>query len=231
APRSGQTALHHAPVDWGHQTERIFVSRPSEAERQEELPAGDSATRLDLVPVPKPEAKGDVSEDRGYLDELQEAAAGLAKLMRSSPVSRPEPVVFEPETEAVPDESEDDLIEEPAAIEEIALELEAVVESATVEAIADIPEPVAAVVEMPEIADLAVAVADEPAEIIVPLTFRQRLGDEVADQLDRIDGSLAALELLVDGIQSSLMELRRIDLDETDAAIVTEEADHVAAAA
>lgn len=46
--------------------------------------------------VAKPNQRKD-SEESEYFDDLQDAAAGLAMLMRSSPVSRTSPVIFAPE--------------------------------------------------------------------------------------------------------------------------------------
>ncbi|MCB1206843.1 MAG: hypothetical protein KDN18_21485 [Verrucomicrobiae bacterium] len=53
------------------------------------LRVGQNAPESNASPVDR--------RERDYIDELQEAAAGLAMLMRSSPVSRPQPVVFAPE--------------------------------------------------------------------------------------------------------------------------------------
>jgi hypothetical protein len=128
------------------------------------------------------------------MDDLQEAAAGLAKLMRSSPVARVEPVVFAPgEVVAEPVE------ETPAA------EIQEVEESVAAE--------IQQEVEAPRI-----------------LSLRDLLGDTVADQFDRIDEGLDALESLVIGIESSLSalaDLERGDLEGDH----HEEVDAVAAAA
>lgn len=60
--------------------------------------------RADLIRAAEPAA----SPESSYMDELQEAAAGLAKLMRSSPLTtRAEPVVFAPEGETSETEVEE----------------------------------------------------------------------------------------------------------------------------
>jgi hypothetical protein len=55
--------------------------------------------------------------------------------------------------------------------------------------------------------------AEIPQEIEAPriLSLRELLGETVADQFDRIDGGLDALESLVVGIESSLRELADIE--------------------
>jgi len=78
--------------------------------------------RAEVISAPEPEA----SPESSYMDELQEAAAGLAKLMRSSPLTtRAEPVVFAPEegfaeSEDAPSElSVDALLETGSSAEEL----------------------------------------------------------------------------------------------------------------
>src|SRR6056297_2824764 len=98
AARSREKSLHHAPSDaFTHEvTPRSEVATSEETESR--LPT------MDVKPVseePSPDS-ADESEkkEETYFDELQEAAAGLAMLMRSSPTSnRSEPVVFAPEHE------------------------------------------------------------------------------------------------------------------------------------
>jgi len=238
------------------------------------------------------------------MDDLQEAAAGLAKLMRSSPVARVEPVVFAPEevvaepveegavceikeeeafvalveepvieAEILPVEAEEtfvveelpafedvEIVAEEVALEvvveeaplEVVSEIEAVV--APVQAIAEFPiEEVVAetlVIEEPVLIEESVAIEEEivleeaPIAIEEPVaaeiheegeaprivSLRELLGDTVADQFDRIDEGLDALESLVIGIESSLRalaDLERGDLDGDH----HEEEDSVAAAA
>lgn len=145
-------------------------------------------------------AKDEEMERKGeYLDELQEAAAGLAMLMRSSPVSaRRDPVVFAPEAgeesenvtglEPESEDEEAELVQEvaPAEAPETADEEEVISE-------AGIENDSETVVVAPEVA---------PASRIVSL-----LGEEVSDQMKQIDSGLDELEELVNGIETSLAAL------------------------
>jgi hypothetical protein len=87
------------------------------------------------------------------------------------------------------------------------------------------------VTEDPVLVEEPVA-AEIPQEIEAPriLSLRELLGETVADQFDRIDEGLDALESLVDGIESSLRELADIERGELDRESLEEE-DAVAAAA
>jgi len=94
--RSREKSLHHAPFDWGFGSPALDL--PSS-----EVEPRDSAVRAQLRPdraTGDEEASAAAPPPRDYLDELQEAAAGLAKLMRSSPAARPDPVVYAPQAEA-----------------------------------------------------------------------------------------------------------------------------------
>lgn len=103
AARSREKSLHHAPADFGMlRFENEEKASESFEERFERV---SDPVVMDLKPVrndsngEEPEKEPSKSEDR-YFDELQEAAAGLAMLMRSSPAQkRPGPVVFEPAAE------------------------------------------------------------------------------------------------------------------------------------
>jgi len=115
ATRSREKSLHHAPVELMFPYETISAARPVENETGRiNLPRGGkklgTEIKVDRVPGVKEETK---KRESDYFDELQEAAAGLAMLMRSSPVGRSEPVVF------APDEIENEVIEEVVAAEEI----------------------------------------------------------------------------------------------------------------
>ncbi len=95
ATRSREKSLHHAPSDWCFGSETLDIPTMSVDAEESEVRA---QIRLDRVSGNKrrPHLR---RLPRDYLDELQEAAAaGLAKLMRSSPAARPEPVVYAPVT-------------------------------------------------------------------------------------------------------------------------------------
>jgi hypothetical protein len=283
ASRSREKSLHHPPVDWEF-SPMVISSAPA---LTEEIPlvsseASETAAGPTLrLERPFAAATTEPSRDRDYMDDLQEAAAGLAKLMRSSPVARVEPVVFAPE-EAVAEEAVADILEEEtfvALVEEPVIEaevlpvafdepvvseeepiseeagivagdlaLQVVIEGATLEVAAEIEEivePAAAISEFPpqEVLSERLVTEDpvlveEPVaaeirqEIEAPrvLSLRELLGETVADQFDRIDEGLDALESLVVGIESSLRELADIERGELDRESLEEE-DAVAAAA
>ena len=299
ASRSREKSLHHPPVDWEF-SPMVISSAPALTEEiplvssEASEPAAEPTLRLER---PFVAATTEPSRERDYMDDLQEAAAGLAKLMRSSPVARVEPVVFAPEEavaeeavaeeavaeEAVAEEvpvadiSEEEtfvsLVEEPVIEAEVLpvaldepvvseeepaseeavivagdLALQIVIEGAPLEVAAEIEEIVetaAALSEFPTqevVAERPVTedpvlveeplAAEIPQEIEAPriLSLRELLGETVADQFDRIDEGLDALESLVTGIESSLRELADIERGELDREPLEEE-DAVAAAA
>jgi hypothetical protein len=303
ASRSREKSLHHPPVDWEF-SPMVISSAPALTEEiplvssEASEPAAGPTLRLER---PFAAATTEPSRDRDYMDDLQEAAAGLAKLMRSSPVARVEPVVFAPEEvvaeevvaeevvaeevvaeEVVAEEVVADILEEEtfvALVEEPVIEaevlpvafdepvvseeepvsedaeivagdlaLQVVIEGATLEVAAEIEEivePAAAISEFPPQEVLSERLVTEdpvlveepvaaeiPQEIEAPriLSLRELLGETVADQFDRIDEGLDALESLVDGIESSLRELADIERGELDRESLEEE-DAVAAAA
>ena len=288
ASRSREKSLHHPPVDWEF-SPMVISSAPA---LTEEIPlvsseASETAAGPTLrLERPFAAATTEPSRDRDYMDDLQEAAAGLAKLMRSSPVARVEPVVFAPEEvvaeEVVAEEVVADILEEEtfvALVEEPVIEaevlpvafdepvvseeepvseeaeivagdlaLQVVIEGATLEVAAEIEEivePAAAISEFPPQEVLSERLVTEdpvlveepvaaeiPQEIEAPriLSLRELLGETVADQFDRIDEGLDALESLVVGIESSLRELADIERGELDRESLEEE-DAVAAAA
>lgn len=142
----------------------------------------------------------DLERKGEYLDELQEAAAGLAMLMRSSPVSEArDPVVFAPdadgnESSTAPiftgeESTEEPVIEEPAA--EVETEEEALSEVAV------------------SAGEASTEPAGEKHSQILAL-----LGEEVSEQITRIDSGLNDLEDLVNGIESSLAELTLPDQED-----------------
>ena len=293
ASRSREKSLHHPPVDWEF-SPMVISSAPSLTEEvalvssEASEPAAGPTLRLER---PFAAATTEPSRDRDYMDDLQEAAAGLAKLMRSSPVARVEPVVFAPEEavaeevvaeEAVAEEVVANILEEEtfvALVEEPVIEaevlpvafdepvvsgkepvseeaeivagdlaLQVVIEGATLKVAAEIEEivePAAAISEFPPQEVLSERLVTEdpvlveepvaaeiPQEIEAPriLSLRELLGETVADQFDRIDEGLDALESLVVGIESSLRELADIERGELDRESLEEE-DAVAAAA
>ena len=302
ASRSREKSLHHPPVDWEF-SPMVISSAPALTEEiplvssEASEPAAEPTLRLER---PFVAATTEPSRERDYMDDLQEAAAGLAKLMRSSPVARVEPVVFAPE-EAVAEEAvAEEAVAEEAVAEEVAevpvadiseeetfvalfeepvieaevlpvaldepvvseeepaseeavivagdLALQIVIEGAPLEVAAEIEEIVetaAALSEFPTqevVAERPVTedpflveeplAAEIPQEIEAPriLSLRELLGETVADQFDRIDEGLDALESLVTGIESSLRELADIERGELDREPLEEE-DAVAAAA
>ena len=102
--RREEKSYHHSPATILFSEEMISAAPKIEVE---ELKIADESPDisdevLKLEPMSDPGAS---AEDKGkgesfagnYIDELQEAAAGLAALMRSSPVSRSAPVIFAPE--------------------------------------------------------------------------------------------------------------------------------------
>lgn len=235
--RSRAKSLHHAPADWRLDAEESAAPEIG-------IPADDPEirpiVRLDRAPAPaESDALMGAATDRDYIDELQEAAAGLAKLMRSSPVPRSEPVVFAPEPPAIETMEEEAVavidpaeIAEPAeAVEpeahhqpsaestEIAADGEIIAEAAFVAMEQLLAEPVVAVE-----GDRFEAAVEAPAPGV--LSVRERLGDGVGDQFDRIDVGLDLLEDLVNGIAGSLALLgdfessRRFEATEPDAIAV-----------
>ncbi|MCG8599971.1 MAG: hypothetical protein MI807_07515, partial [Verrucomicrobiales bacterium] len=185
--------------------EPAVVAEKKEVTAGSKLEPSEAPVRVAMLhhePSTSSAAKDEEMERKGeYLDELQEAAAGLAMLMRSSPVSaRRDPVVFAPaageesesvtglesESESVNEEAE--LLQEvaPAEVTETADEEEVISEVST-------EEEAQPVVAEPESA---------PASRIISL-----LGEEVSDQMKQIDSGLDELEELVNGIETSLAAL------------------------
>ncbi len=104
ASRTREKSLHHAPFDWDFPSEVISSASPvgeglNLGESGHSTRAVEPILRLERPSALESAPAYDPSRDRDYMDDLQEAAAGLAKLMRSSPVARVEPVVFAPEGE------------------------------------------------------------------------------------------------------------------------------------
>lgn len=214
--RSRAKSLHHAPADWRLDAEE--GAAPEIAIPADE-PEARPLVRLDRAPAPvESDAMPAAATDRDYIDELQEAAAGLAKLMRSSPAPRSEPVVFAPEPPVIEAREEEEAVAvadpaeslAPEAVEPeahhqpsaesagIVADAEHAAEEAFVSMERLLAEPVVAMMEGGRFA----AAAEAPAPCV--LSVRERLGDAVGDQFDRIDAGLDLLEDLVNGIAGSL---------------------------
>jgi hypothetical protein len=122
AGRAIGKSLHHAPVQGSWPAAEVSdapsalpLSPGSESDgRREEgisvpkvFEDGPPVVRLDPLALDGAESSGgDQSLKKAYLDELQEAAAGLAMLMRSSPAARTSPVLFDPSSEETVDGGE-----------------------------------------------------------------------------------------------------------------------------
>jgi len=251
ASRSREKSLHHSPVELMFPADSISAARSLENETGKiDLPRGKKAAvqvKVDRVVSPTvstDEVEGETKKrESDYFNDLQEAAAGLAMLMRSSPVGRTEPVIYAPEEVEADVEIEVDtvvVIEAEGGLEEIAVseEVEVCAESGPVpeELVADIPveeavnegavadeiETDPAIGPEPIIKEAGALVSGPgecevslPAEVRV-LTMREILGDQVSDRIDLIDEGLDALESLVRSIESSLRALDSVDLIDED---------------
>jgi hypothetical protein len=268
ATRSREKSLHHAPSDWCFGSETLDIPTMSVDAEESEVRA---QIRLDRVSGEQ-ETPASPALPRDYLDELQEAAAGLAKLMRSSPAARPEPVVYAPvtvtdgteahETSASSEESAADetmtvagLMEleesEEPAVPEVEVHHEPTTatpslaeevpvmeteEPSSEPDVVDSREEVVFVSMEPVAGESVVAVEDDVVvaeEFPAPkvLSLRELLGDTVADQFDRIDAGLDALEDLVASIEENLILLTDYERGADDSDSAGEEIDRVAAAA
>ena len=251
--RSRGKLLHHSPADislesfdrggahsgdpdYDDLSEDLFQEKDTLLQEDRK-----SISPLSVEPA-QPELKAASNEDESvdedhrkeeeYLDELQEAAAGLAMLMRSSPVQdRTAPVVFAPEED---DASAEEVIDEAPAAE--APQEETIVipvidsEVLPVEPVGDLKE--ADAVEQPEEADVVETAAEGYEVASTPLgdesleeelveaevtsvpvgeekpkaSLLELLGDELAGQFSQIDENLDALEELVSGVEAKLSE-------------------------
>lgn len=190
AHRSRSKSLHHAPV-----RVRFPATVISAAPRDDEddLDFGqifrhvtDSANEPDTIPIA---ALPSQPEDRAaaeYLDELQEAAAGLAQLMRSAAPWKADPVVYAPEA------ANDAPLENSPLAGPVVSDIEAFA--------------------APELADPEKALAPEAQaanEIESPAPPIERrelivLGEQVCLQFTQIDEGLDDLEALISSIEASL---------------------------
>ncbi len=253
ASRSSGKSLHHAPVDLLFSSETISAAFPRElgvpviemppiAEQEPEVRMGRAST--DAVVLDESTA-GTANRESDYLDELQEAAAGLAMLMRSSPVGRSEPMVFEPSEarsgiggsvgDAAPESG--DFTEVTSTKTGLATDFiirESVAADGPMEGDADYSEG-----ELTSGGDEGVAAvgggSDESGKNLPPdmsvLSVREILGEEISDRIDQIDEGLDVLESLVCSIESSLRELESGVLENEAADRLEGEGESVPAAA
>jgi len=214
AARSREKSFHHAPTRIMFSAETISVAPLDIQETSPTLvtaeePANTPLVNADVADEREPQTprvEKPKSLESDYLDELQEAAAGLALLMRSSPVGRVAPVVFAPDGPS-----------EPAA-------LESVIDPVNETAPAATPDPAVESEIPPGIPSL-----EEMQECVVPV--REILGEQVFEIVDRIDLELEALESLVAGIESSLICLGAPDRRENGDSTTGEEESLVSEAA
>lgn len=201
--RSREKSLHHTLVEPMistvveekeeiiHQEEAVAVSPVQEVSEIEE-----SHREVEVVAVPVAEKDPARQVESDYIDELQEAAAGLAALMRSSPVARTQPVVFAPEDEVAEEESES-----------------APPQDESVEAESEVPACGDEEVTLEEEALKADRETDEPEEFEAP-SLRELFGEEVICRFDEIDSGLDALEDLVVSLESNLASLSPLEESE-----------------
>lgn len=198
--RANAKALHHqAPGEWNFHPERIRTApinpvHPATTPQAEEAPL-----RIDR---PVPVADGAPHGEKDYLDELQEAAAGLARLMRSSPVSRTEPVVYEPQEEAAREENREEIVE--ALADSDLTALSGMVEAAPL--VTESPEAAPMVpIGLPATETLVSDEEDLLPEMPVEVRTRESLlGEAVWEKLGKIDAALESLDDLVSSLASGL---------------------------
>ena len=160
-------------------------------------PVGAEIVAVEETPEKKREGE--------YLDELQEAAAGLAVLMRSSPVSRrATPVVFATEEESkkvdLTDAATDAATDAEGTLSTSVMVSEPLAPKGGEGADESNDEELAPPAEGIEVEDIS-----EEIEVAVPRSdIRVLLGDKVGDQFERIDSGLKALEELVLSIESGM---------------------------
>lgn len=245
--RSREKSLHHSPVELMFPADSISAARSLENETGKiDLPRGKKAAvqvKVDRVVSPTvstDEVEGETKKrESDYFDDLQEAAAGLAMLMRSSPVGRTEPVIYAPEEVEAEVEIEVEIevgtavvIEAEGGLEEIAVseEVEVCAESGPVpeELVADIPveeavnEGVVAdeietdpVIGPEPIIKEAGALVSGPGECEVSLPAEVRvltMREILGDQVsDRIDLIDEGLDALESLVRSIESSLRALD--------------------
>lgn len=217
----------------------ISVAEPSEfefeAEASEQVPflepRSEVSPVIEVVSADEKQQEEPKNNETEYFDELQEAAAGLAALMRSSPVGRSEPVVYAPEgLDEVSDsafESEDEpqeiLLPVAKSLPEPSEEVEQDFHENAFGEASTAPLPLAETLLESTEPDIAVSETgetignsnegDETTDILASepesedLSILALLGSEVADQFDSLDSGLNELESLVVSIESALSSL------------------------
>ena len=261
ATRSREKSLHHAPVELMFPLEAIskapFAARETATHL---LPAIESLSRpgVKLDQLNGPHGPGGAAKEEGmastkgsekeYFDELQEAAAGLAMLMRSSPVGRIDPVIFAPDKESdsepqVTGELPVEIATEVASVEPaalVSLVSEAVdtgllivtEETELMENFSEIEDSASDTIEEVEINVEAIQEGSAPGDTTEPIiSVRDILGDQVCDKIDQIDQGLDALESLVRSIEASLRSLDVIDTHDDDDVDITVERRAIVSAA
>ena len=213
AARSRENSLHHGPgkasnedyaeavVEDEVESSVIEEGALAATKKEDPVPSENDSVGAEIVAV---EEHLEKNKEEEYFDELQEAAAGLAVLMRSSPVSnRTTPVVFAPEVEGekvgVTDAEETlstaVMVSEPLVPKSGAV-AEGSKEEETTESTVNIEDEV-----IPGEAEVTVSESD----------IRFLLGDEVGDQFERIDSGLDSLEELVLSIASGMAAFEGLD--------------------
>lgn len=187
AHRSRSKSLHHAPVRVRFPATVISAASRDDADDldfgQIFRHAVDQPEPLALPALPsRPEDRAATE----YLDELQEAAAGLALLMRSAAPWKADPVVYAPEAA------------DHATVETIAPASTAVSDVAALAPTSEVA---------PEDAIATEPLAKEEIESPAPPIERRELivlGEQVCLQFTQIDEGLDDLEALISSIEASL---------------------------
>lgn len=210
ATRSRENSLQHGPDEAsvndytepiaGDEFESTVIGEEQAlaVEEKDIDPAGTRHVGAEIVAVeetPEKKREGD------YFDELQEAAADLAVLMRSSPVSRrATPVVFATEEESKKVDLTDVVNDAEETLSTSVMVSEPLAPKGGGDAGESNNEELAPPAEGIEVEDIS-----EEIEVAVPMSdIRVLLGDKVGEQLERIDSGLEALEELVLSIESGM---------------------------
>tara|TARA_R110002096_G_scaffold10868_11_gene41047 strand:- start:2834 stop:3523 length:690 start_codon:yes stop_codon:yes gene_type:complete len=194
--RSREKSLHHTPAEYSG-SEFTELSFDQSAESRD-TPIEEDPVTVELKAEPSAE-ENSIGDDEEYLDELQEAAAGLAVLMRSSPVAnRANPVVFAPDSESAQEEACAEAVETEEASEQI-------------DGLASSEDTLEADVSPVVTNESEIAREDEQ-------TVLSLLGEDVNDQFLKIDTDLDELEELVLSIEEGIA-LLDIDLAGVDSAV------------
>ena len=167
ARRSKSKEVKHHSFD-SISFESSTISSPSSSEDEElSIDLQDQVDETLEVRLKKPDGSLAADDESEFLDDLQDAAAGLARLMHSSKTDRAITTVESVAPSGVQDQDQNETPAEPA---------------------------------------------DEPVEIINKV--ESVLGEEVVDQIGRIDSELDALEELVASIEESLEAFSELSGDD-----------------